>query len=514
MRTGKAGACFLGKHRPSPRQCTALLAAALLAGACSRDSGIASPPSAGQIDYLRGFIGGVAADEPRAALVARDILSAGGSAADAVAAAAFAYSVTYPAAGGLGAGGVCVVSNPTAKRIETIEFPTAAAAAGGAHAVPGLPRGMGLLHSRHGKLRWESLLTPAEQLARFGEPASRAFVQSAVEAQPPVTGSPGLTPVFGTRTGLVPQEGERRSQPALAATLARLRSVGPHDFYQGMMAQMLVADSAAGGGRLGLDDLRGYAAAVGKPIEVPFDNNVIVYTTANPGGGAIAAWLIEQGFEVGTLGNMFGIGTLRTDRFAAALGQAYGGNFAGAPMYGFGSSSIAVMDRTGMAVACAFSMGTAFGSRVAGRESGVLFARPPGSPGDEAPYLAAAIGYNPRVTQSFFAAGSSGGVTSAAAMSYSILQAALGKNRKDPAVPALDQPRLFQAGPQSPLLHEPGVDATALSGARTRGVTTAETGRLGRVNLAYCENGLPRSPDTCSFAADRRGYGLAIGRQF
>src|SRR3990172_7912114 len=37
----------------------------------------------GTIGFVQGFLGGVATDEPRAALVGREILSAGGTAADA-----------------------------------------------------------------------------------------------------------------------------------------------------------------------------------------------------------------------------------------------------------------------------------------------------------------------------------------------------------------------------------------------------------------------------------------------
>ncbi len=491
------------------RQCALVVLTGMFLAACSKSDGIQSPTAPGSIDFVKGFIGGVAADEPRAALVARDILSAGGSAADAAAAAALTYAVTYPSGGGLGAGGVCIASDTNRKRAETIEFPALAAKAGGPIAMPALVRGIGLLQGRHGKLRWEAVVAPAEQLARFGENASRAFVRAATDAQPPVVGDPALATLFAARTG-VPVEGERRSQPQLAAVLARLRAAGPSDFYQGALAQQVAADITAAGGGITPDELRAYSAGIGKPIEVPFAENMTIYASNNPGGGAVAAWLIEQSFEKGLL---IGSDSFSREKFVSSLGQAYRG-LDGAPMRGYGSSSVAVLDRDGKAVACTFSMGPAFGARRLGRETGILFAAAPGTPGDETPYMTAMIGINTRVAQSFVAAASTGGAPAPAAAAQSVLEAVLGKSKQDSAPAALAQPRLLQFGSQAPLLHEPGADPALLAAMRSRGTALSETSGLGRVNLGYCSAGLPRAPGSCSFAADRRGFGLATGLNF
>ena len=50
----------------------------------------------GQVGFIEGFFGGIIVDEPRAALIGRDVLSAGGSASDAAVAAYFTMAVTMP----------------------------------------------------------------------------------------------------------------------------------------------------------------------------------------------------------------------------------------------------------------------------------------------------------------------------------------------------------------------------------------------------------------------------------
>ena len=141
-------------------------------------------------DVPEGFFGAVSAEEPRAALIGRDLLVAGASAADAAVAMYFALAVTLPSSGGLGANGSCLVFHPDQSirggpysderaedpPYERLRFyPARSSNTGNAIALPLGPRAMFALHARYGRRQFDEMVTIAERLARFGAPVSRAL---------------------------------------------------------------------------------------------------------------------------------------------------------------------------------------------------------------------------------------------------------------------------------------------------------------------------------------------------
>ena len=194
-----------------------LAACLLLLGACAdREPGTFAP--------VEGFAGLVTGDEPRAVVIGREILGNGGTAVDAAVAMYFAMAVTLPSRVSLGGGGVCVLFQSDEKKGHSIEFMARAAPSGGM--VPSGMRAMAALHARYGALRWETLVSPAESLARFGHAVSRSFEKDLAAAARIIAANPDLERVFTARSGRLARAGDRIVQIELSGVLSGIRQQG------------------------------------------------------------------------------------------------------------------------------------------------------------------------------------------------------------------------------------------------------------------------------------------------
>ncbi len=439
-------------------------------------------PQPGQIGNVQGFLGGVVADEPRAALAARDILSAGGSAADAAVALAFMLSVTLPSRASLGAGGACLAYGADPKSVnegvpEAILFPAIPATGSGDRAdrpaaVPMLARGMYALQARHGKLQFESLVSPAEQAARFGVPASRAFVQDLSVVAGPLLQDPVSAAVFAPG-GQPLTEGQRLIQPDLAATLSQIRVGGVGDLYQGTLARRLDQQSPLAGGPVTLADLRAAlpTAVPALTIDTGHDKLSFLPPPADGGLAAAAAYLVLQQ-------NPAAIDAANARALAvAAQWRSAGGDpmallhadVPAAPLPPLpASTTFATLDHDGNAVVCAISMNNLFGTGRTVPGMGFLLAASPRTV--PPPLLAAAIAWNQNTHAFHAAVGGSG-----------------------------------QEG--APLAVAAGM-SNALRTGRPMAVPVPDPGRA---NVIVCGRYLPSESGSCGWATDPRGAGIAIG---
>jgi gamma-glutamyltranspeptidase/glutathione hydrolase len=436
----------------------ALLALAAAPGCSGVDSLIprlatTAGPQAGQPGFVRGFLGGVAAEEPRAALVARDVLSAGGSATDAAVAAGFTLAVTLPSRAGLGGGGACLVFEPRRGPPEAVLFPpgprTAAIPAGTDRpaAVPMLARGLFALHTRGGRRPFEELIAEAERLARLGTPVSRALAQDLAAVRSPLLADPGARAVFARADGAPLAEGDRLEQPDLATTLATMRVSGVGDLYQGALARRLETTSERAGGGLNAEELRAGLAQVVTAPQLRVGNDLVAFLPA-----AGEAWQRGGGNPAQIL--------------AAAGGGARGGPPVGA------STGLVTLDREGGAVACAFTMNNLFGTGRVAQGMGVLLAAAPGQ-GAVAPVPLAAVLASNASLRAFRAA-----------------VAGSGQQAAPPAVAAVMAQILLGAAP------EQAIAAAAPEPARVVAIS--------------CPRYLPGRPEACSAAADPRGAGIGL----
>jgi gamma-glutamyltranspeptidase/glutathione hydrolase len=483
---------LLPRHLLPPRLLSrALLAVSLLVpglvSGCGTVSNISSNlfgssgPPEGQPGHVQGFLGGVAADEPHAALIARDVLSQGGNAADAAVALGFALSVTLPSRAALGGGGACVAFASGAKSVnagvpEAVLFiPPAASSGAGADrpaAVPMLARGLYLLHARYGHLPFESLIVPAEQMARFGTPISRALAQDLAVVGGPLLADPTAAAIFGHGSSPL-NEGQPLLQPALASTLAQLRTVGVGDFYQGVLARRIVNTSVAAGGPLTLADLHDALPRLATPISLPYRDDKLAFLPP-PADGGLAAAAAFQALQHDP--SAFAAAQARADAVVARSRAAGGDPMAvlAADLPGANlpplpaSTSFVTIDRDGNAVACALTMNNLFGTGRVLADTGLLLAASPAAV--PPPELAAAIAWN-EPTHAFRAAVAGSGQEAAGTTVALALYNAL-RSGQAMAAPVPDP---------------------------------------GRVNVATCSQYLPNGEASCRWATDPRGAGLAIG---
>lgn len=529
---------------------TAAVLGVVVLGACSPQETLRG------IGLAKDFGGGVSGDEPRAVLVARDVLATGGTAADAAVALYFTAAATYPASAALGGGGACLVFDPGERRVEALEFPAVAprfAAAGASRpsAVPGAVRGMFALHARYGRLPWSMLLAPAEQAARLGHPVSRALASDIALAADALLADAEVARVFGRGDDKPLREGDELVQLDLAAVLTLLRTRGPGAFYGGEFARKLVAATAAGGGALSVEDLRDYQPVWRETLQVPFGFHVM-HTLASPTAGGVTLlqmWsMLTQGdryedadaderahllAEVSMravadranwlprVGNATGVAALiaedRIDRLMASYrSDRHTAATALSPpptkrAENPAATSFVVVDGEASAVACTVTLNNLFGTGRMAPGTGIFLAAAPSSSRPATTSSAPVMVVNHNTGNFYFAAAASGGAAAPSAVVGVMAGALVDGMTLGEAVAA---PRIYHGGIPDAAVHEPGESELRLTDLRRRGYALTEVPELGRVNVAYCSGGFKGRKHDCLFVNDPRGHGLATAVQF
>jgi gamma-glutamyltranspeptidase/glutathione hydrolase len=252
--------------------------------------------------------GAIASAYPLASQAGQEILAAGGNAFDAAVAVSAALAVVEPSSSGLGGGGFYLLHRQS-DGFETMvdarekapgaasrdmyldkagnEIPNASTNGPISAAIPGEPAAFEYLARKYGKLSLKQSLQPAIRLARDGFPLY-ARLQFGIKAKHDILArSPDAAKAFLTADGNVPEIGAIIKQPELANTLEAMAAQGARGFYEGRVAENLVAGVRAGGGIWTLEDLKNYRVVERKPLVGEYHGARIV-TASPPSSGGIA----------------------------------------------------------------------------------------------------------------------------------------------------------------------------------------------------------------------------------
>jgi len=250
--------------------------------------------------------GMVASEQELATQIGVDILKAGGNAVDAAVAVGFALAVALPNAGNIGGGGFMMVHDSKSGKDIALDFREVAPRGASrnmyldasgkvidgkslythyAVGVPGTVAGMTHALSRWGSMPLARVMAPAIALADKGYPVSVTLAKTLEQEKKQMGRWPATQAVFW-KNGTPLQSGERLVQKDLAQSLRLISQQGAKAFYEGAIAQKIVAEMAPHANALSLQDLRDYKVAEREPVRGSYRGYQIVTMPPPSSGGA------------------------------------------------------------------------------------------------------------------------------------------------------------------------------------------------------------------------------------
>ncbi len=244
----------------------------------------------------------VASNSELASAAGTEIMKQGGNAVDAAVATGFALAVTYPFAGNIGGGGFMNIHMADG-RDAAIDYREVAPLAATrdmyvdpatgklttkslighlASGVPGSVAGMTTALARYGSLPLATVMAPAIRLAKDGFIVDSSLFRS-LRGNRAVAQFAGKDLFFPG--GQPVPVGSRLVQADLAHTLEVIAAKGAAGFYEGEVAQALVAEEQRGGGIITMEDLKRYQPAWRTPIRSTYRGYTLLTMPPASSGG-------------------------------------------------------------------------------------------------------------------------------------------------------------------------------------------------------------------------------------
>lgn len=214
------------------------------------------------------------------------ILEQGGTAIEAMVAAAASIAVEYPHMNGMGGDGFWLISEPnkppiaidacgTAAQNATLDYyqnmqsipsrgPKSALTMAGA--VSGWEKALQISQQWQPNMALANLFDTAINQAQWGIEVTQSMHDASLKTFDDLSGMPHFEQFLIKEKAL--KKGKILKLPKLAKTLQLLAKNGLKDFYQGEIANMLASDLAAAGSPIQLSDFQQYRANIIEPISV------------------------------------------------------------------------------------------------------------------------------------------------------------------------------------------------------------------------------------------------------
>ena len=260
--------------------------------------------------------GMVCASQPLAAMAGMDVLKEGGNCIDAAICTNAMLGLTEPASNGIGGDLFAIVWLEKERKLyglnasgraphgwnldDALEMGWKAIPAHSplSWTVPGCVSGWGMLNKRFGRLGLAECLQAAIHYAKEGFPLS-PIISSQFRFRAP--DEPGLAKVYHPG-GKVPGYGSVFKNPLLAASYESIARGGPAAFYEGDIAERIVAKSKELGGRMAIKDFKNHTANWVIPVRSSYRGWDVCEIPPNGQGiAAIQILNILEKFEIGDL---------------------------------------------------------------------------------------------------------------------------------------------------------------------------------------------------------------------
>jgi len=240
----------------------------------------------------------VATSQPLATQVGLSMLQRGGNAVDAAIATAATLTIVEPTGCGLGSDAYCILwdgnelhglnASGRAPQAWTPERFSGGMPKHGwdSVTVPGMVSAWVELTEKFGTLELKTLLAPAIHYAEEGFIVSPVVAASWAKDAAILKDQPGYADVF-MPNGQTPKAGEIFRNPAAGRTLRAIAETNGRAFYEGEIAQEIIAFSDANGGSMTLDDLASHQNDWCGTISQSFDDAEL--HEIPPNGQGIAA---------------------------------------------------------------------------------------------------------------------------------------------------------------------------------------------------------------------------------